>query len=124
VNIQSLHIALIQAMCLFYQLVVNAYYGSHASLQPQLHYIVKLGCFICSEVCHKLGNLPKHSFIVTHCCFVCLGLHCMLSRQSLNLLCLTVGERNIYICLIMNHDSGFIIGIAMIFCQNSNRTYA
>ena len=25
--------------------------------------------------------------------------------------------------IIMNHDSGFIIGIAMIFCQNSNRTY-
>ena len=24
---------------------------------------------------------------------------------------------------MMNHDSGFIIGIAMIFCQNSNRTY-
>jgi len=25
--------------------------------------------------------------------------------------------------VIMKHNSGFIIGIAMIFCQNSNRTY-
>ena len=25
--------------------------------------------------------------------------------------------------LHMNHDSGFIIWITMIFCQNSNRTY-
>jgi len=24
---------------------------------------------------------------------------------------------------IMNHDSGFIIGIAQVFCKNSNRTH-
>ena len=32
-----------------------------------------------------------------------------------------VGLQIFYI--IMNHDSGFIIGIAMIFCQNFNRAY-
>ena len=26
-------------------------------------------------------------------------------------------------CPIMNHDSGFIIGIAHVFCKNPNRTH-
>ena len=43
-----------------------------------------------------------------------------LTTGAMMKVCLTLC---LYMCVFMNHDSGFIMGIAMIFCQNSNRTY-
>ena len=92
-----------------------------------------------SCLCNPDVNFTHHSTMCLHRCLtspsvkIPSDIHakvnwCPIPQHELKLsqyhaYVLTDSDCPFLIRFIMNHDSGFIIGIAMIFCQNSNRTY-
>ena len=96
--------------------------GTIVMLQNALYVIIKKSSNCCTHFVTTMGMLAiklLHIFYEKQ-----IAPHSSIPPLIRNLIqgqvCIHIKDDHIF---IVNHDSGFIIGIAMIFCKNSNRTY-